>query len=332
MRLCLAATTGFRKLVTCSASEPLLAEAAFEILHHSDASSVHHLANHANLYCVDRGRRGELVAALIIMQARDAALPTTLHRRRWVTVAEFMQSLLPVSAYDTLINSLPTLWHVGEDIPFGQTFENYRLWFNHVIKVEDSKVIRAEFLWKYITRGAMIVCKDNQLGVDIILPICFMDGNLSRHTVSAIYIQVKNAEDYKLKVDKTLFDAMNPQHLLGTLSNHPRPIIRIVFALASPEAGVSFPLPPERPPHHPAMFTTFDVWCAGLSTKTFQQIGSDLESYRTLLDRSLKPHDVFELKEADYRHLSNETKVERENLRRNMAPLIMFSGHDGIHQ
>jgi len=36
---------------------------------------VRHLAEHSDLNCVDRGRRGELVAALIIMQARDAAVP-----------------------------------------------------------------------------------------------------------------------------------------------------------------------------------------------------------------------------------------------------------------
>jgi hypothetical protein len=35
--------------------------------------------------------------------------------------------------------------------------------------VEESKVIKAEFLWKYITRGAMVVFKDKQHGVNIIL-------------------------------------------------------------------------------------------------------------------------------------------------------------------
>lgn len=52
-------------------------------------------------------------------------------------------------------------------------FDNCRLWFNHIIKVEDSNVIRPEFLWKYITRGAMIVCTDNQQGIGIILPVVY---------------------------------------------------------------------------------------------------------------------------------------------------------------
>ena len=47
MRLCLAATTGCEK-------EPLLAEAASEIMHDSMTNPVRHLANHSDLNCVDR--------------------------------------------------------------------------------------------------------------------------------------------------------------------------------------------------------------------------------------------------------------------------------------
>lgn len=330
MRLCLAATTGFERLVTCSGSEPILAEAAYEILQSSNSSPVHRLANHANLYCVDRGRRGELVAALIIMQARDASLGTILPRRRWITVTEFMQELLPPSAFDTLITSFPMFWRKGEDVTFGLTFEDYRMWFNHIIKVEDSKVIRAEYIWKYITRGAMIMCKNNQYGVDIILPVCHMEGRISSQSITAIYIQVKNAEGYNLNVDNTLFASMDP-YKLGLFSNSPRPIIRMVFALGSSQAGVRIPSR-EREPHHPHHYTSFDIWCAGLSTESFQQIGNDIDSYRTLLDRSLQPNDVFELKETKYQYLGDETKVERGRLRKSMAPLVMFDGHDGIHQ
>ena len=81
-------------MITYPASEPLLAKTAFQLFFDSSASPVKHLANHTNLYCVDRARRGELVAALI-MQARDASLPTNLYQRRWVFVTEFIESLLP---------------------------------------------------------------------------------------------------------------------------------------------------------------------------------------------------------------------------------------------
>jgi hypothetical protein len=73
MRLCLAATTVCETFITFSGSEPLLAEAASELMHDSMVNLVCHLANHSDLHCVDHGQRGELVAALILMQARDKA-------------------------------------------------------------------------------------------------------------------------------------------------------------------------------------------------------------------------------------------------------------------
>jgi hypothetical protein len=44
------------------------------------------LAGHADLNCIDRGRRGDLVAALLIMQAYDAA--RVFSARRWVSVGQ----------------------------------------------------------------------------------------------------------------------------------------------------------------------------------------------------------------------------------------------------
>ena len=329
MRICLATTIGFKKLITCSASEPLLAEAAFQLMSDSPSSPVKHLANHVNLYCVDRGRRGELVAALIVMQARDASLPRNVPPRRWVSVTQFMEALLPSQASEVLLRSLPTRWCKGQAFTFSQTFDNCCLWFNHIIKVEDSNVIRPEFLWKYVTRGAMVVCKDNQEAVDIIVPVVFPNGNLSRHNVTVIMIQVKNRTDYGLNVTNKLFDAMDPCRL-GLLSDNPRPIIRMVFALASPEAGVRFPSRRSCEPHHPDGFTSFDIWCAGLSTETFRQVGDDLDSYQKLLDRSQRSHDAFNVSES-LNPLSEKTKNAVGRTRRSMAPLVKSFGHDEIH-
>jgi hypothetical protein len=63
LRLCIAATTEFEKLITISGSEPLLAEAAFQLMKGTGTNAVG-LANHSDLNCVHRGHRGELVASL----------------------------------------------------------------------------------------------------------------------------------------------------------------------------------------------------------------------------------------------------------------------------
>jgi hypothetical protein len=334
MRLCLAATTGFKRLITLAGSEPLLAEAAWQLMRDSSKTPVCHLAEHSDLHCIDRGRRGELVAALLIMQARDAAVATQLNReksegqtrpegQRAVSVADFMQALLPESSYEKVKKQMPTLWRAGEDVPFEETFKDYFMWFNHVIRIEDPKMIGAEYLWAFITRGAMVLCKHNQYGVDIVLPLCLNQGNLSRDTVSAILIQVKNDDRYGRRIDKTLFDGLNPTRVgLFKKGSPQRPVIRMVFALASEKHSVRIPTVRKR--SRGRFFdncTTFDVWCAGLSS--FKNIDEDVTSYRVLLDRSLQPHDAFNLRESTDKYLDDATRKSRGRRRRRMAALTM---------
>ncbi|KAM6503962.1 hypothetical protein JOM56_000905 [Amanita muscaria] len=323
MRLCIGATTGFERLVTLAGSEPLLAEAAYELMHSIPNTPVRCLATHSDLNCVDRGRRGELVAALIIMQARDAAVLSVRARR--VSVCEFMQALLPDSAYEDLSKSTPRFWLKEEDrLSFINTFEHQSMWFNHVIKIERSRLIHVESLWRYITRGAMIICTHCQYGVDIVLPVvCDMTKPLFHDNMSAVLIQVKNDKSYGSNIAKTLFDHLNPFGLGLFPQGQSKPVIRVVFALASDEVGVTFP-PARTVVHHSDTFTTFDIWCAGISAETFKQIDEgDLDPYQFLLDRSLEPHDAFNLQGTDDPYLDEGTKVARGHQRRRMAALTM---------
>ncbi|KIM51726.1 hypothetical protein SCLCIDRAFT_1224182 [Scleroderma citrinum Foug A] len=329
MRLCITATSRLEKLVTLAGSEPLLAEAACDLLKQASMDPVRHLAKHSDLNCIDRGRRGELIAAFILMQARDKAAVG----RRWMSVCEFMEALLPSAAYEKLLCTLPKLWR-REDKPFNETFEDYRMWFNHVIRIEDATMIEADSLWKFITRGAMVVCKHNQFGVDIVLPACVAQEKLSRHTITAILIQVKNDKRYTDTVKSKLFDAMDP-FLVGLFPKEQssRPVIRVVFALASPKSVVVIPPRRTREPHYYDDFTAFDVWCAGLSSDTFRHIGDDVTPYKDLLERSLQPHDAFNLKEIDEQPpVKEDMKLMRGLRRRRMAALVMAEdGHSSIH-
>ena len=334
MRLCLAATAGRDTLVTIAGSEPLLAEAAYELMEGTQSNPVHHLANHADLNCVDRGRRGELVAALLVMRACDAARAAA-SGQRWVPVDVFMEELLPPAKYDILKKSFPIFYRDGENVKFAATFKDYGIWFNHVIRVEKDDMFSADHLWKYITRGAMILCSNNQAGIDIVIPICHTTQALSRDSVTAILVQVKNSEKFQLKINKTLFDAMDPIRLslfpdTNKLKVVPKPVIRIVFALAALQAGVNFPEARQREHHHFDKFTAFDVWCAGLGDKAFKHIDTDLMSYRLLLERSLRSHDAFDLPKEGKGH--DETRIVRGSLRRRMAPLTTDNdAHHSIH-
>ncbi|KAN0114069.1 hypothetical protein V8E52_007045 [Russula decolorans] len=332
MRLCIAATARLEKMITIPGSEPLLAEAAYELMKGTRTNAVCHLAMHSDLNCIDRGRRGELVATLLIMQAYDAARGSG---GRWVSVVNFMRALLPSEEYNSLLRSAPTSWpmtHPNEKT-FEAIFKDHCMWFNHVIKIENKEMISIDHLWKFVMRGAMIFCATNQEGIDIVLPVCHTTQNLGPDSVTAILIQVKNAKDYKETIDGELFDAMDrplePKSIPKLVNL--KPVIRIVFALASPEPGIVFKAQPEKL-HHFEGFTTFDIWLAGLSDKTYKQIkDEDLVHYRTLLERSLTPHDAFEL--TDVQHISEEAKKSRGARRRKMAPLTFpQDAHHSIHR
>ena len=324
MRLCLAATAGFERLVTIAGSEPLLAEAASQLTWGNLKKPVDHLANHLDLDCIDRGRRGELVAAMIVMQARDEA--SAAEGSRWISVSGFMKALLPQVRFKELRNSVPTACRVEDDKPFGETFEDYAMWFNHVIRIMDHNAINAKHLWTFITRGAMVVCTHNQYGVDIVLPLCRKTENLSRDTVSAVLIQVKNAKQYGCKIHKTVFDGMDPVAVgLFDKASPQRPIIRMVFALAAADGDdVSFP---DIRARHSARgdnsLTTFDIWCAGLSEKTFRG-NPDITPYKVLLDRLFQVDKVFKLREIKDEILDDNTRGLRGSLRRQMAALTFL--------
>jgi hypothetical protein len=208
MWLCIAATAGLENMITIPGSEPLLAEAAYELMKGTGTSAVCHLAMHSDLNCIDRGRCGELVATLLIMQAYDAAWSSG---GRWVSVVNFMGALLPSEEYNSLLQSAPTSWPMNhpDERTFEAIFKDYCMWFNHVIKIEKKEMISINHLWKFVMRGAMILCATNQEGIDIVLPVCHTTQNLGPDSVTAILIQVKNAKDYKETIHGDLFDAMD---------------------------------------------------------------------------------------------------------------------------
>jgi hypothetical protein len=185
-------------------------------------------------------------------------------------------------------------------------------------------MINTKLLWTFITRGAMIMCSDNQAGVDIVLPVCSTKGNLSRDSVTAILIQVKNAEQFGCSIDKTIFDRMDPLKVGLFDEGSQKPVIRMVFALAARTSDIVFPDPREYTNTRSggaSKFTAFDIWCAGLGS--FKSIGNDLTSYELLLDRSLQPHGAFKVEETNDSYLDTETKSERGRRRRRMAALAM---------
>jgi hypothetical protein len=283
MRLCIAATAGLEKMITIPGSEPLLAEAAYELMKGTQTNAVRHLAGHPDLNCIDCGRRGELVAALLIMQAYDVAREKG---KRWVSVVNLMEALLLPSKFNNLLQSEPTSWPMDYDdhTTFGEMFEEYGMWFNHMIQIERKEMISIDHLWKFVVRGAMILCSTNQEGINIILPVFHVKQNLGPDSVTAIIVQVKNAKDYTATLQGKLFSRMGPvvksvifgvdSEFNSNSNSESTPtepmkkkrkvalnlklVIWIVFALASPEPAIVFRDRPKKR-HHFDGFTAFDI-------------------------------------------------------------------------
>jgi len=329
MRLCVAATAHLKQLFTASGSEPFLAEVARQLMADSGADPVRHLMENESLRCVQLSPRAELLAVLIIMRARDTAAGDD---RRWVPVDDFFRALFPVSVYERLRCSKPAHWRRQgeEDNLFRGAFEGYCMWFNHVINVQDTAMVNREHLWKFITRGAMVVCAKPQTGINIVLPLCKRDKKLSRSSVSAILIQVNVHEHFLYPIDQTLFDLMDPFDVFSdpptaAAPPPPPPVIRMVFALGSDEPGVFFGTDPAHGHGHGDGngFTSYDIWCAGLSQNTFRDIdaGGALSSYQKLLCRCLRPREVWDLAADEDMYWDEDTAVARAEQRRAMMPL-----------
>jgi len=319
MRLCTIATSGFEVLFSTVGSEPLLAEAASHYMMTSGTSPIRELSDNMDQNCINHGERGELVelvAALLIMQARDAV--TKGSNRRWIYVREFMESLLGASAAQTT-TVLPYKVHSNEDKKtLADGFKDARMWFNHVVKIQKADLINVQYLWRFITRGAMILCANNQPGVDIVIPVCYSDNKLSQGNVTAILIQVKNNQTFGENIRGYLFDAMDPFHinLFNKDMRSPLPIIRMVFALASKQDVVKWVVRPQaltstrqtrattRQSEQPDLYTSYDLWCAGISQSTFPVIGDDESAlYQKILDRTRFPghgYPVSKVHEVEY--------------------------------
>ena len=324
MRLCTIATSGFEVLFSTVGSEPLLAEAATRAIAKTKANPVRLLSNLMGKNCINHGERGEFVAALLVMQARDAALTRCKENNRWVYVCDFLESLLggPTRA-DTAFPSVT--FPKKEHRPLAEKFKDARMWFNHVLKIRDTDLINVRYLWKFISRGAMILCANNQRGVDIVLPVCYSGNVLSRRNVTAILVQVKNDPCFGEEIHGHLFNAMDPFAIkLFDQQTQPLPIIRMVFALASQTSAVKYDSPdrPDSPAYKPGGFTSYDIWCAGTSCETFPIMGADEDAYRGLLDRTWirgQEYAVGTIQEVDYPEKVEKNKVA---LLRNCNPLL----------
>jgi hypothetical protein len=298
MRVCLDVSPGFESVTTVAASEPLLAEAAETLMgpfKPVDAPRV--LLQEWESGGLSKGDRGEMVAALIFLLARDRASKKC--DKRYISVPKFFEELVRPPYAQAIMESYPSKWHNDEENKtFAETFGESYVWFNHFIKVEDFAVIERKYLWGFIVRGCAVICADNQYGVDMIMPVVRRDDRLGTTNTSAILVQVRNRINYSTPKPGP-FEAMDPWDI-GMLmpGDTAPPMIRVVFSMNSDEPSVqvmNYPQPratlaraAKKTPTRG--LSTFDIWLGGVSKETLCEVVEENQSTWTDTLKAARDH------------------------------------------
>ncbi|KAH7921876.1 hypothetical protein BV22DRAFT_1131921 [Leucogyrophana mollusca] len=335
MRVCLRVSPRFESMMTVSPSEPLLSEAAYWVMQNKHFDPPRTLQTVLEGFSIHKGDRGELLVMLLLTLARDAAVGPPVDRgkpvQRWTTVPDFFSNLFsarteaplrPAQPPASAQNEIPTApGHVvgpggvgTSKITFEERFRDARVYFNHTIKVHQQSFLTTPHLAALFYRGAAVLCGNNQPAIDGIIPIC-MGEELKPEHMGAILWQSKNDPAYTSDPKTSLFDSMDPFSLNIFRDNDTHttsaraPLIRIVFALAAKKPSLKLVKVSESAR---AAFTTYDIWCAGLSPHILAPIDSgQTDVWNSLLEATYGWREIYK---------SDPKNFGRMDIRRNSNP------------
>lgn len=310
LRVCLKIDQNFESMVTVTPSEPLLSEGAYFIMQRPSFNAPEAMKSVLDGFSIHKGDRGELLALLLLILARDNAIgPADQNGRplghRYFDLASFICGKLfveplPITHSDS--DSISALERIKTDFPMAKAH------FSHFIKLHEHKVVNKECLLVMASRGAAALCPNNHVGIDAVTPFLRSGIILSLENMGVILYQFKNDPDYNDKAKPHLFDNMDCFEV-GILKpgEQPIPVIRIILALAArtPKLIVT-----RHPPSADYNAVIYDIWCAGLAPEILCPInGMQAGLWDSLLRAS---HDW---------KMIYKTDLESQLLRRTMNPM-----------
>lgn len=190
-------------IVTGSSSEPLIAEASAQIMHHVLDNEEPYLdmwnllGEFVNHGLAAQGAIGELIGRALSISAMDRAIDNQpesklceLKYQTPVTVADYYKALLTDEAWEVLRQSTPAnraqLSNESATKTFEEAFLDAYFHFSHCVRANDSSPMCDKFSWANWLRGTAIICQPNQELTDRMTPIYFSSrGQISPTTMSA---------------------------------------------------------------------------------------------------------------------------------------------------
>ena len=283
LRLCIAVLPHSESLLTISASEPILSEAASSYMRNSYVFDMAQgLQDILTGFSISQDDRGELVSAAIFTEARDSVIkkrgdvpPETLPV---LNIADFMSALLGPN----VLNVPPSQSPLPNPPKLEDAFSQSTTHFNHFLKPFEQVMGKNRIsLLSFLIRGAALQGANNQNGWDKLIPFLFRDSLLGEYNVGFILVQDQNDESVTFSHAERLFALMDPFELgLFKDGSSTVPIIRLVFSMArdeTPRMQQYF-----RPHTTPPRFTSYDFFCEGLSSDVFPLI-KDAEPWKAAL-------------------------------------------------
>ncbi|KAF8522872.1 hypothetical protein JB92DRAFT_3094194 [Gautieria morchelliformis] len=291
-------------MYTVSPSEPVLIEAAAKTIGNRETNretkftdrAVHVLHRFLANRFLSKGDRGELACMLLILLGRDMAcramtgLDTPMRYHTLVPVTDFLTNLFADGYKATVLGA--QAYEGGPSLE--EVFKDSWTHCTHFLKVTDHKVVNRKFLMRLMARGAGILCADNQLGIDAVVPVCYKGKKLVTENITAIAIQSRNVALLRKPRD-AIFTNMGPNYT-GISDNDPPgdiPIIKLLLSVGTNTAVLTCPTwkRPEKTRSQskdvPLSQQHFRFFAAGMSHKVFRPIQAEDEAiWRALLLRS----------------------------------------------
>ena len=286
MRICLRVDPSTKTMTTFSASEPILAEAAFVVMKNPNANILMSLQRIFDGFAVHPGERGGLVGHLLLLLARDDAVSEQNNAAMWTTMSlpvemnsgvEELSEWKRIITVPNFIKSLFVQQHIPQDVlnSLEKDFDEVYVHFNHFVKAIEDDVASPPFLLGLLTRGAGLICATNQEAIDVVIP-CVKDGDLERKNIRHIIIQIRNRKNSRKSADWKTIHNFGRVALKYAADNNV-PVIRILLNL-----GAKFPLfkckvTRERE-NRKSAYTAIDFYCAGLSAEYLKPIANRKDS------------------------------------------------------
>ena len=174
-------------VISGSSPEPLIAEAAAQIMNGSDTMTPAMDTWKLLLEYVDNGLGGqgdigELIGRALSILAMDAAINNLddvceLKYQTPILVNDYYKALLTDEAWDILQNSFPANPHqlTSHDAQknFKDAFSGAYFHFSHYARANDGTPLNRHYGWALWLRGTAILCQLNQEYTDRAIPIFF---------------------------------------------------------------------------------------------------------------------------------------------------------------